>query len=73
MVERIIELLQKAPVPTQKEHLKEHGKDILEWFWEYMQKSDFLKPIDEWETLNDYIKHIAKEENPIDAFISLLK
>lgn len=73
MVERIIELLQKAPIPTQKEYLKEYGKNILENFWEYMQKSDFLKPIEEWDTLDAYIKHIAKEEDSIQAFINLIK
>ena len=69
----IIELLQNATTPTTKEWIKENWRGLLLSIFDYMKRSDFLKPIEEWDTLDAYIKHIAKEEDSIQAFINLIK
>lgn len=72
-MDKIIELLQNATTPTTKEWIKENWKRLLIDIFDYMKRSDFLEPIEEWDTLDAYIKHIAKEEDSIQAFINLIK
>lgn len=69
----IIELLSNATTPTTKEWIKENWKRLLIDIFDYMKRSDFLKPIEEWDPLDAYIKHIAKEEDSVQAFINLIK